>query len=99
MEESISYYIDWGDSTNSGWIGPNQSGAQVVVSHTWTKRGTYTIKVKAKDLQNAESGWGTLNIKMPKSHTQNSLLFMHFFEKFFERFPYAFPILRYFFFL
>jgi parallel beta-helix repeat protein len=97
--EPISYYIDWGDSTNSGWIGPNQSGVQVVVSHTWTKRGTYIIKAKAKDLQNAESGWGTLNIKMPKSHTQNSLSFIHFFEKFFERFPYAFPILRYLLFL
>lgn len=92
---SIFYYIDWGDSTNSGWIGPYQSGEHVNVSHTWTTRGTYTIKAKAKDMQNAESGWGTLNIKMPKSHTQMTLSFMHFFEKFFERFPHAFPILQY----
>jgi parallel beta-helix repeat protein len=94
-EESVSYYIDWGDSTNSGWIGPFQSGEQRNVSHTWATRGTYTIKAKAKDVNNAESSWGLLNIKMPKSHSQMMVPFIHFFEKFLERFPHAFPILQY----
>jgi parallel beta-helix repeat protein len=93
-EESVFYYIDWGDSTNNGWIGPFQSGESVNVSHTWATRGTYTIKAKAKDMQNAESSWGTLSIKMPMSSHQMTMLFMHFFERFFERFPSAFPFLH-----
>ena len=91
---TVSYYIDWGDSTNSGWIGPFESGLSITVSHTWTKRGAYTIKAKAKDVSSAESDWGILSIKMPKSHTQMMLPFKYFFEKFLERFPNVFPILR-----
>ena len=92
---SVFYYIDWGDGTNSGWIGPNQSGQQITVFHTWSKRGTYTIKAKAKDVYNAESDWGLLKIRMPKSQIHTTFLFAHFFERFFERFPQAFPILHY----
>jgi len=91
----ISYYINWGDSTNSGWIGPNQSSEQIIVSHTWTTRGTYTIKAKAKDVYDAESDWGLLKIRMPKGQIHTSPLFVHFFERLFERFPHAFPILQY----
>jgi len=93
-EEAISYYIDWGDSTQSEWIGPFESGESIIVSHTWTKRRTYIIQAKAKDVSNAESGWGTISIKMPKDFTQMMLLFKYFFEKFLERFPHTFPILR-----
>jgi parallel beta-helix repeat protein len=93
--DNIFYYIDWGDTTNSGWIGPYQSSEQVIVSHTWTIRGTYTIKAKAKDVYNAESDWGLLKIKMPKSQIYTTFLFVHFFERLFERFPNAFPILQY----
>ncbi len=93
-EDTISYYIDWGDSTNSGWMGPFQSGEHVNVSHTWTTRGTYTIKAKAKDVNNAESDWGFLKIKMPKNHIYTPSAFMLFFERLFERFPHAFPFLQ-----
>jgi len=93
--DTVSYYIDWGDSTNSGWIGPNQSSEQKIVSHTWTTRGMYTIKAKAKDVYNAESDWGLLKIRMPKGQIHTTFLFAHFFERFFERFPQAFPILHY----
>jgi parallel beta-helix repeat protein len=90
----ILYYIDWGDSTNSGWIGPFLSGESVVVSHTWATRGSYTIKAKVKNMIGTESDWGTLSIKMPKSSAQISMFFMNFFERFFERFPDSFPILQ-----
>jgi len=90
----VFFYIDWGDATNSGWIGPNQSGQLITVFHTWNKRGTYTIKAKAKDVYNAESDWGSLKIKMPKNQIHMTLFFVDFFEKLFERFPHGFPILR-----
>jgi outer membrane protein assembly factor BamB len=90
---NISYYVDWGDATNTGWLGPYTSGHEIIVNHTWTKRGTYTIKAKVKDNYSAESSWGTLKVTIPK----NKGLFMNhpFLTWLFEWFPHAFPILRY----
>ncbi len=63
--DQVSYYVDWGDSTNTGWFGPFASGATQTKSHTWTSQGTYTIQAKAKDSYGTESGWGTLVVTMP----------------------------------
>jgi outer membrane protein assembly factor BamB len=88
---NISYYVDWGDGTNTGWIGPYTSGHELTINHTWNKRGTYTIKAKAMDNYSAESGWGTLQVTMPLVYEPPHF---RFFEWLFERFPHAFPILR-----
>ncbi len=53
----IYYWFDWGDGDNSGWIGPYNSNATAIAKYTWTSKGTYQIKVKAKDTSNAESDW------------------------------------------
>jgi hypothetical protein len=63
--QQVQYFIDWGDSNNSGWLGPFNSGEQITVNHTWQTKGTYIVKVKAKDPLNAESVWTTLDVKMP----------------------------------
>ena len=34
--------------------------------------GTYTIKVKAKDDQDAESDWGTLKVSMPRNRAMRT---------------------------
>jgi outer membrane protein assembly factor BamB len=88
---NISYYVDWGDGTNSGWIGSYPSGQEQTVSHTWSKKGPYTIQVMSKDNYSSESGWGTLSVTMPSSY---DIPFMNLLEKILERFPNAFPILR-----
>lgn len=64
---NVYYYIDWGDDTNSGWLGPYASDLEKTASHTWSEQGTYTIKIKAKDILDAESDWGTLDVSMPLS--------------------------------
>ncbi|RLF40052.1 MAG: Zn-dependent exopeptidase M28, partial [Thermoplasmata archaeon] len=56
----IYYYIDWGDNTSSNWIGPYKSGEKINISHTWDQQGTFYVKVKAKDIYDAESDWTTL---------------------------------------
>ena len=89
--DDVSYYIEWGDGTNSGWIGPSSSGDTTIQSHTWTKKGTYTIKAKAKDIYGNESDWGQLSVTMPCSY---NIPFVQFWIKLLERFPNAFPILR-----
>ncbi len=62
----VYYFIDWGDGTSSNWLGPFNSGEGIDVKHAWAEKGTYTIKAKAKDVHNAESDWGTLEVSMPK---------------------------------
>lgn len=65
--DNIYYYVNWGDSTSSGWLGPYISGEMVTVSHTWSQKGTYTIRAKATDVYGAESDWGYLEVTMPKN--------------------------------
>jgi outer membrane protein assembly factor BamB len=89
--DTVSYFIDWGDGTTSGWIGPYSSGDVINQSHTWSKKGDYTIQAKAKNSNGNESGWGTLPITMPFSYETP---FLQFVERLLERFPHLFPILR-----
>jgi hypothetical protein len=86
--DDFRYYIDWGDG-NTEWTSLATSGTPLIVSHTWSEKGTYTIKAKAKDVFGAESEWGELEITMPMSKTFNSNLPL--LNWLFERFPYAFP--------
>jgi hypothetical protein len=87
----VYYFIDWGDTTNSSWIGPFPSGNEIIKSHTWSKKGTYTIKAKAKDVHGDESDWKTLSVIMPCS---DNIPLIQFWERLLDRFPNAFPILR-----
>lgn len=89
--DAVSYFIDWGDNSSSGWLGPYSSGSEITESHTWSKKGDYTIKAKAKDIYGNESEWGTLSVTMPLSYEPPHF---RFFEWLFNRFPHAFPILR-----
>ena len=79
--DEVFYFVDWGDGTNSGWLGPSPSNEDMTLSHTFTEKGSYTIKVKARDVFYAESDWGTLQVTMPKQ------LFSSHFPRFFIRFP------------
>jgi|GEM_PF-2601812 len=60
-----SYTINWGDNYVEFVEGPFNSGETITVNHTWNRRGTYTIKAKAKDIYGVESDWGTLSVTMP----------------------------------
>lgn len=86
----VSYYIDWGDGTTL-WSPYLPSGTTFSESHTWNTKGTYTIQSKTKDIYGLESGMGTLSVTMPCSY---NLPFMHLWERLFERYPNAFPLLR-----
>ncbi|UCF13539.1 MAG: hypothetical protein JSW06_04580 [Thermoplasmatales archaeon] len=66
--EQIYYWFDWGDSSNTGWLGPFASGTSIEESHIWYDSGNYSIKVKAKDEKGSESGWSeplTIHIAKP----------------------------------
>ncbi|KYK24747.1 hypothetical protein AYK25_01585 [Thermoplasmatales archaeon SM1-50] len=89
--DEVSYFIEWGDGTDSDWIGPYNSGCIIIKSHTWSTKGDYIIRVKAKDSNGDESDWGTLTVTMPYSFNRPTLQFL---KVLFERFPNAFPFLR-----
>ena len=55
--EDVFYYFDWGDGTNSGWVGPYGSGVTGSAQKSWNTVGTYTVKAKAKDINGAQSSW------------------------------------------
>ena len=60
--------FDWGDNTTSGWLGPFTSGATATAQKSWAVKGTYAVKVKAKDVYGAESNWSDpLAVTMPLS--------------------------------
>ena len=82
--------MNWSDNTSNQLIGPYYSGEEAALSHTWSEKGTYTVKVKARDIYGAESDYATLDIKMPYSYNPT----LQFLELLFQRFPHAFPILR-----
>jgi len=69
QEDQIYYLWDWGDGTQSDWLGPYESGEDVTVSHSWNARGNYEVKVKAKDINGDESEWSDpLPVSMPLRH-------------------------------
>jgi hypothetical protein len=87
----LFYFFDWGDGTNSGWIGYYHSGDLCTTSHAWRKQGSYEIKVKTMDIYSQESPWSDPTpITMPYSYNP-----LHpFFDWLFQWFPHAFIIFR-----
>ena len=48
--DDIWLNIDWDDGTFDKWIGPYESGKEVVVSHKWNSDDRYDIKAECKDI-------------------------------------------------
>ncbi|MCD6467905.1 MAG: PKD domain-containing protein, partial [Thermoplasmata archaeon] len=69
--DKIYYLFDWGDDTDSGWLGPFKSGVEVSATHIWNKEGYYNVKVKVRDYYGEESKWSdsltvTIDATAPK---------------------------------
>ena len=88
--DQLYYWFDWGDGTSSGWVGPYDSGATASASHTWTIKGIYKIKVKAKDTYDVGSDFSKpLGNIMPKNSVINTP-----FLRFLEQHPLFFLLLQ-----
>jgi len=55
--DNIAYMFDWGDGNIANWTSYVSSGNIVNQLHSYSTKGTYYIKVKAKDVNGAESLW------------------------------------------
>lgn len=86
--DQVSYLFDWGDGTDSGWIGPKNSGETASASHSWGSTGTYQVKVKAKDTGGHVSVWSDpLSVTMPRKGLFNRENLIHLLEVLKEQFP------------
>ena len=88
--DDVSIYIEWGDGTLTDWTEFIPSSGVYSEDHTWSEEGTYIIRAKAKDTQEAESDWETLEVTMPR----NRLLIKSLFLQFLQNHPHIFPILQ-----
>jgi len=65
--DDVSYYINWGDGTYSGWTECYPSGNPYTETHTWVAKGTYVIQAIARDcpceLEGPES---TYSVTIPR---------------------------------
>jgi hypothetical protein len=54
--DSLYFFIEWGDGTVSGWVGPVQSWADYEVFHAYGDTGVFGVLAKARD-ETVETGW------------------------------------------
>ncbi|KYK25826.1 hypothetical protein AYK20_04005 [Thermoplasmatales archaeon SG8-52-1] len=72
--DGLDYYIDWGDGNFTDWLGPYVSGEELVLTHTWTEKGTYIIRAKTRDIPDgAESDWGEFTVRWQSKSVSYSL--------------------------
>jgi predicted acyl esterase len=80
--ENYELFVDWGDGTNTSWIGPFTSGQAVQLNHTWSTKKIFSIKAKARDVNGAESEWSTQNINIPFSIPIKNPLLLRILQRF-----------------
>ena len=82
-KDKLFYLFDWGDGSNSGWIGPYNSGEECSSPHTWIEQGYYEVRAKVKDIYNEESEWSDpLSISMPKSVNKHNTWIFRLIQRF-----------------
>jgi phage terminase large subunit-like protein len=80
--------FDWGDGTSSGWLGPYDSGQYIEKKHIWEGKGSWIIRLKAKDMSGTQSEWSepfTLTISQEKKLSKTRII--HCIHTLMERFP------------
>jgi len=55
--DSISYQVDWADTTTPVWSDLAASGETVEMTHVFRDTGSFTIRARAKDPGGRESDW------------------------------------------
>ena len=92
--DPLFYFWDWGDGNVSGWLGPYASGQIASAQKSWSAKGNYSVKVKAKDTKGAESNWSDpLFVNMPLNQPLVER-FGYFFEQLFPRLFHLFEMLH-----
>jgi hypothetical protein len=87
-DDQVFYWIVWfDDCPGVFWDGPHNSGEHINRGYTYEEQGTYTIRVKSKDIYDAESDWALLEVTIPRTRNIN----FHNFYRLFQLLPKAVP--------
>jgi hypothetical protein len=54
--DSLYFFVEWGDGTESDWVGPVPSASDYDVFHAYGDTGVFGVLAKARDATH-ESGW------------------------------------------
>jgi len=81
--DQVKYLIDWGDG-KTDTTSLNPSGVDVIVSHTWSKKGVYIIKVHAQDEYGSDGPESSKSVTMPRN---KAVTLYSFITRVLERFP------------
>lgn len=73
--DSLYYQWDWGDGSQSNWLGPYEADQICEMSHQWSSKGSYHVTVKVKDAFDAESKWSEALIVQVSKTKSNQLFF------------------------
>lgn len=82
--DDVKYIVDWGDTKTDSTVYVH-TGKDVTVSHTWTSKGIYLIKAKAKDefgLIGPEAT-KTVNVHRTKAINRNLLNYLQIYKNIF----------------
>lgn len=75
--QNIWYLFDWGDETDSGWLGPYQSGEICTIQNSWPGflyTDYYDISVLAKDSTGTKSLWSdSMEVKVYQGRSKNKI--------------------------
>ena len=100
LEGDDLYYCIWLhsnlgllDSFILGWLGPYASGEELTVDIPFFSRpGISWVKAKAVDVNGGLSDIGTFTVIVTRDKASNNIILL---QRFLERFPNVFPILKY----
>jgi hypothetical protein len=86
--DDVYYFFDWGDGSYSGWVGKFGSGEIGRASHTWSSEGSFSIRVRAKDIHGVQSDWSDpLSVSMPRNRNIDNPVLTKLFEILQNAFP------------
>ena len=87
--DPVYYTVDWDDESVEEYIGPYNSGEEVILRHSWNRQGSYNIKVKATDEWGSPSDWATISVSMPKNKQLFNRPILRFFSQLLDLFNFA----------
>lgn len=61
-DDNLYYKFDWGDGSDLQWVGPFDSGEELTVEHIWENKGSFSVRVRAKDDSGASEWSDSLSV-------------------------------------
>ncbi len=86
-------FFDWGDGSNSGWMGPYSPGEDICTNHTWKSPGLFHLVIYLKNETGFEYIW-RFATAMPKSRSINCDLISKIITKISIQFPILYKLIN-----